>query len=64
MWHDRIKLAQSTVNIYFNAASCTGDNNDHLRPMMVIEKYGLLVGQTFVSKEIGWMRIAENANCL
>ena len=30
--------------------------------MMVIEKYCLLAGQTFVSKEIVWMRIAEEAN--
>ena len=28
--HDRIKLAQSAVNIYFYAATCTGDNNDRL----------------------------------
>ena len=52
MWHDRIKLAQSAVNIYFNAAKCTGDNNDCLRQMTVVEKYCLLAGQTFVSKEI------------
>ena len=61
--HDRIKLAQLAVNVYFDAATCTGDNNDRLRLMAVVEKYRLLAGQTFVSKEIAWMRIAEEANC-
>ena len=57
-----MQLVQSTVNIYFNVALCTGDNNDRLHPITVIEKYHLLAGHTFVSKEIAWMRIAEEAN--
>ena len=60
--HDRIKLSQSTVNIFFDASSCSGGNSDRLRPMTVVEKYRLLAGHTLVSKEIAWMHIAEEAN--
>ena len=61
--HNCIKLAQSTVNTFFDASVCTGDNSDCLRPMVVVEKLRLQEGHTFVSKEIAWMRIAEEANC-
>ena len=59
--HERIKAAQSST-VELRPEECTGDNTNGLRPMTVVENKRLLAGQTFTSKEIVWMRIAEEAN--
>ena len=41
---------------------CSGDNTNGLRPMTVVENKRLMAGHTFTTKEIVWMRIAEEAN--
>ncbi len=46
----------------YSISKFTGDNTDRIRPMELVEKCRLMAGQTFVSKEIVWMHIAEEAN--
>ena len=58
---DRVKIAQS-MDTSKAITHCTGDNTDRIRPMAVVETKRLLVGQTFLTKDIVWMRIAEEAN--
>ena len=59
--HDRIKAAQlSTIEL--RPEECSGDNTNGLRPMTVVENKRLMAGHTFTTKEIVWMRIAEEAN--